>query len=352
MKRIILTGGGSAGHVTANLALLPSLMNNGWEVHYIGTENGIENSIVSKDKVTYHSIRTGKLRRYFDFRNFIDPFNVIIGIIQSYIILRKLKPSIVFAKGGFVSLPVIVSSWALGIPAITHEGDVSLGLANKLSLPFIRKICVSFEETLQYVGRKGVYTGLPVRKEILGGNVDKGFQICDFEQDKPIILVMGGSQGSRNINRLLRESLVDILPHFNVIHICGKGNIDMTFDHRGYRQFEYLTDELPHVFAVSDITISRSGTASVFEILALKKPAIFIPLTTNASRGEQLLNAGSFERNGLSKVLQEHEITKQRLYEEILDLYKNRDVYIGNMKKYQIPNSIDEIMKLICEIAE
>lgn len=351
MKKIVLTGGGSAGHVTANLALLPKLLEAGWEVHYIGTEKGMENAIVPKDLVYYHTIKAGKLRRYFDIKNFADPFNVILGIIQSFLILRKIKPSIVFAKGGYVSLPVIVSSWLLRIPAITHEGDVTIGLANKLALPFVKKICVSFKETLKYSGKKGIYTSLPIRKEILEGNPSSGKDICKFISDKPVILIMGGSQGSRNINKLLRDSLDNILPKFNIVHICGNGNVDLSLNKEGYCQLEYLKDALPHIFAISDIFISRAGTASVFEILALKKPALLVPLTTNASRGEQLLNARTFEKNGFSKVLLENEIASDKLIQEIVELYEKRNIFVENMLKSEVPDSVEEIFRLINELA-
>lgn len=349
MKRIVLTGGGTAGHITANLALLPGLLNDGWEVHYIGTEKGIENTIVPKDKVVYHAIRAGKLRRYFDLKNFIDPFNVLLGILQSLLILWKLKPSIVFAKGGFVSLPVIVGAWALRIPVITHEGDVSLGLANKLSLHFVKKICVTFEETLKLAGKKGVYTGVPIRKEILEGDRGKGSEICGFSEDKPVILVIGGSQGAVRINRAVRDCLGELSHKFNIVHVCGKGNVDMSLDTASYKQFEYLKDELPHVFAASDIIISRAGCASVFEILALRKPALLIPLSTNASRGEQVFNARSFEKKGFSKVLLESEITKEGLCGSINDLYENRKMYMDNMKNSRVPDAVGEIMRLINE---
>ncbi|MFZ5989100.1 MAG: undecaprenyldiphospho-muramoylpentapeptide beta-N-acetylglucosaminyltransferase [Bacillota bacterium] len=345
-KVIVLTGGGSAGHVTPNLAILERLLEKGWKVHYIGTEKGIESSIVPKDKVLFHTIKAGKLRRYFDIKNFTDPFNVLAGAAKSFFILRKIKPSVVFAKGGFVSLPVIFSAWLLGIPAITHEGDVSLGLANKLSLFFVKKVCVSFKETLESVGGKCVYTGLPVRKEILHGNAEQGYEFCNLKDDKPVILIMGGSQGSRRINDLIVKSLPQILSKFNVVHICGKGNMNHSVKYDGYRQFEYIGEELPHIFAISSVVVSRSGTSAIFEILSLKKPSVLIPLMVG-SRGEQVLNARNFEKSNFARMISENNITTEEFCSTLHEVYENRQFFIDNMMHADVPDSIEVILDVI-----
>lgn len=352
MKRIVLTGGGTAGHVIPNLALIDELLDQGWEIHYIGSYNGIERSLIPSDKIKYHAVRTGKLRRYFDLKNFTDPFNVLAGAVQSFLLLRKLKPSVIFAKGGFVSVPVIYAAWLLRIPSITHEGDMSLGLANKLCLPFVKKICTSFPETAKKLSKsKAVYTGLPIRKEVTGGNRELGIKICGFSDSHPVILAMGGSLGSLNVNRNIRGILPELLKDFQVVHICGKGNTDPAFDGmERYRQFEFLRDELPHVFKAADIVISRAGTNSVFELLKMRKPCLFIPLSTSASRGEQVLNAEFVERNNFGKMLTENNMNKDRLISEITCLYKQKEVYIENMAKCVLPDGTDEILKLINQI--
>ena len=354
MKRIVLTGGGSGGHVNANLALIPELLSNGWEIYYIGSKSGIESKIVPRDSVEYYSIRTGKLRRYFDIKNFIDPFNVLIGIFQAFRILRRLKPSVIFSKGGFVSLPVVVAGWLNRIPIIIHEGDTTIGLANKLSFPFSRKICTSFEETIKRLPeKKACFTRMPIRNEVIKGDRKEGYRICGFKDDVPVVMVVGGSLGATSINNNIRTILPKLLESFQVLHICGKGSIDSELNGlKGYKQFEYIQEELPHIFAMADIIVSRAGTNSVFEILALKKAALLIPLPTKTSRGEQLLNAETFRNRGFSKVLLEEEFTEERLLDEILDLFNQRDKFVQNMNNVTYPDGIVEIMKLINEYGD
>lgn len=351
MKRIILTGGGSAGHVNANIALIPELIEQGWEIHYIGTKNGMEAGIVPADKVQYHAIRAGKLRRYFDIKNFIDPFNVLIGAIQSFAIIRRLKPSVIFSKGGFVSLPVVLAGWLNRVPVIIHEGDTSIGLANKLSFPFAKKVCVAFPETMEKLPKdKACFTGMPVRRELFDGNREQGLKICCFSNQLPVVMVVGGSQGSANINRNIRAILPKLLGTFQVVHICGNGNLDTKLgDMKGYKQFEYIKDDLPNIFAMADVVISRAGTNSVFELLALKKPALLIPLSTNASRGEQITNAKSFENQGFSKVLLESDLTGERLYSDIFEVYRQKEGMTNKMSNALYLDSIKEIMKIILQ---
>ncbi|MDP4115659.1 MAG: undecaprenyldiphospho-muramoylpentapeptide beta-N-acetylglucosaminyltransferase [Bacteroidota bacterium] len=351
--KIVLTGGGTAGHVMPNLALVDELSGIGYEIHYIGSRNGIERSIVTSHNIKYHSVRTGKLRRYFDLKNFIDPFNIIIGIIQSFILIRKIKPVLIFSKGGFVAVPVIIGAWLNRIPSITHEGDISVGLANKLCLPFVKKICTAFQETTRNLPQsKAVYTGLPIRKMLLNGSKELGCKICGFSESSPVILVMGGSLGSLNINKNIRNILPELLKSFQVVHICGKGNVDNNLEGTaGYKQFEFIGEELPHILAAADIAISRAGTNSVFELITLTKVCLFIPLSTSASRGEQVLTAKFMERTALGKMLTENNLTRDSLLSEIEDLYKNRETYIRNLNNFHLPNGTAEIIKLISEIA-
>lgn len=349
MKRIVLTGGGSAGHVTPNLALIPELIEEGWEVHYIGTSDGIEKSIIPADRVTYHAISAGKLRRYFNIRNFTDPFRVLYGMVQAAVLIKRLSPKVVFSKGGFVSVPVVIGGWLNRVPVIIHESDITPGLANKLASPFATNICTNFPEASKnFSERKAAYTGTPIRKEILYGDFDKGLRICGFEKNKPVVMVMGGSLGSKKLNRLVREILPRLLKDFQVVHICGKGNVDKNLEGtNGYRQFEYISDEQPHIFKIASLIISRAGANSIFEFLVLKLPNILIPLSAKSSRGDQILNAKSFENMGFSKVLMEDDIDGDILYNAILELYKKRNNYIENMSKKNIPDGTKEIMRLI-----
>ncbi|NMA84161.1 MAG: undecaprenyldiphospho-muramoylpentapeptide beta-N-acetylglucosaminyltransferase [Epulopiscium sp.] len=349
MKRIILTGGGTAGHVTPNIALIPHLQKEGWDIHYIGSENGIEKRLIEPLKIPYYGIASGKLRRYIDIKNFTDPFRVLKGSTEAIGLIKELKPSIVFSKGGFVSAPVVFAGWANRVPVIIHESDITPGLANKLSIPFSTQICANFPETLQHLPKnKGVLTGTPIRQELFQGDPEKGRKLCNFDNEKPVLLMMGGSQGSIKINQNLRDALSELLLHFQVVHLCGKGNLEPSLQsQKGYQQFEYLQEELPHVFALADIILSRAGANAIFELVALKKPHLLIPLSLQSSRGDQIQNAKSFQSRGYSKVLQEEELTPYRLTQEIKDLYKNRQQYIDNMKNSNLTEGIQKVMEQI-----
>jgi UDP-N-acetylglucosamine--N-acetylmuramyl-(pentapeptide) pyrophosphoryl-undecaprenol N-acetylglucosamine transferase len=351
-KKIILTGGGTAGHVMVNAALIPKLKAQGWNIAYIGSYQGIEREIIAKiDSVPYFPISTGKLRRYFDWNNFKDPFKVLKGTWQAYRIIQKEKPDVIFSKGGFVSVPVIIGAWLSGVPAIIHESDITPGLANKIAMPFATKICVTFPETMRYVKEeKGVYVGAVVREELRQGNADKGRQICQFEKGKPVLLAMGGSLGSKRINDALRANLQTLLADFQIVHICGKGNVDAKLaNEKGYKQFEYVHEELPHLLAMADIVLSRAGANSIFEFLALRKPMLLIPLSKEASRGDQILNARSFEKSGYAKVLLEEELTNESLLKAIYHLYQDRQKYIDHMNKSEANDALNKLLALINE---
>lgn len=349
--KIIMTGGGTAGHVTPNLALVPSLKEKGFEIKYIGSKDGIEKEIIKKSDIPYFEISSGKLRRYFDVKNFSDPFKVLKGIIDAKRILNKEKPDVIFSKGGFVAVPVVIAAYLKNIPVVAHESDITPGLANKLSAPFCTKLCVTFRESLKFVKEdKGVLTGSPIRKEILKGNKNKGKELCNFTDEKEILLIMGGSLGSKAINREIRKNLELLLKEFNIIHICGKDNLDTTLlNKKGYKQFEYVTEELPNLMKASDYIVSRAGANSIFEFLELKKPTLLIPLSKKASRGDQILNANSFKNEGYSLVLEEEELQKDVLYKKIIELKSKKSELIKAMDKGNAKNSIDCIINVILE---
>lgn len=326
MKRIVLTGGGTAGHVSPNQALIPHLAREGWEIHYIGTKTGIERTLIEPiPGVTYHAVSTGKLRRYFDLKNFTDPFRVIAGAFQSFSIIRKLKPSIVFSKGGFVSVPVVVGAALCGVPVVMHESDITPGLANKLCKPFSKAICTTFPECTKLLGAKAVDTGTPLRAQIFSGTREKGLALAGFDGSKPVLMMIGGSLGAQSVNAILRESLPELTKKFDVLHVCGKGNLVPELSAMaGYRQFEYLTDELPNAFACADILLSRAGSNSLSEILALKKPALLIPY--HSGRGDQVLNANSLKARGLAHVMIQSELTAASLVPAIDALWEERDL--------------------------
>lgn len=350
-KKIIMTGGGTAGHVTPNIALMPKLKELGYEIQYIGTENGIERKLIEEEKIKYHIISSGKLRRYFDIKNFTDPFKVIKGVFEAKSIIKKEKPDIVFSKGGFVSVPVVLGAYFNKIPIIIHESDITPGLANKISMPYATKICVTFEEAMEHINKnKAVLTGSPIRNELFKGSRIKAKEFCGFEDNKPVILVTGGSLGSRIINECVRESLEGLLKNFNVIHLCGKGNLEKSLKVvEGYAQFEYIKEELSDLMQLADIVISRAGSNTIFELLALKKPNILIPLSAKASRGDQILNANSFKKSGYSKVIEEENLNALNLLEAIEEVNINKATYIENMSKSKQRDSLGKIVSLIEE---
>ena len=347
--KIIMTGGGSAGHVTPNLALVPELKKLDYEVQYIGTKDGIERGIIKKENIKYHTISSGKLRRYFDLKNFTDPFKVIKGVFQSITIMKKEKPNIVFSKGGFVSVPVVMAAHFCHVPVVAHESDITPGLANKIAAPYCDKVCVTFPESIKNIkGDKAILTGTPIRQELFKGNKANGLHICGFKGDKAVILVIGGSLGSKVINDQVRGILKELLKVYDVIHICGKNNIDSNLlKLNGYKQFDYVSDELPHLMQAADIVISRAGANVIFELLALKKPNILIPLSKKSSRGDQILNAASFKKAGYSIVIQEEKLNAETLKNKISELYINRKNYIDKMNSSTARDAVDNIIGLI-----
>ena len=354
MKKIILTGGGTAGHVTPNIALLPGLREADFDITYIGSYNGIEKQLLKEQKIPYYGISSGKLRRYFDIKNFSDPLKVIKGFGQSIRLMRKLKPDIVFSKGGFVSVPVILAAKFCHVPSIIHESDLTPGLANKLAIPNAAKVCCNFPETLKYLPEeKAVLTGSPIRSELLTGNKENARRLCGFTKEKPVLFIVGGSSGSKFINDTIRGLLPELLKTYQVIHMCGKGNIEAALDRTaGYKQFEYIGKELNDIFALADLVISRAGANSICELLALHKPNILIPLSANASRGDQILNAQSFEKQGFSVVIEEEIITPDKLLNIINETYKNKDRYVAAMQQSSTLNSVEKIITLIKETAK
>ena len=350
MKKIVMTGGGTAGHGTPIIALMPALRKEGYEISYIGSYDGIEKRLIEEQNVPYYGISSGKLRRYFDLKNFSDPFKVIKGYGQSIKLLKKLKPDVVFSKGGFVSVPVVLAAKHCKIPAIIHESDLTPGLANKLAIPGATKVCCNFPETLRYLPtEKAVLTGSPIRQELLHGNPENARKLCNFDQDeKPVILIIGGSLGSKAINAAIRELLPQLLDNYHIIHLCGKGNLDASCnDKKGYVQFEYANKELADLFALSDLVISRAGANAICELLALRKPNILIPLSAAASRGDQILNANSFKASGYSYVLEEENLNANTLSEAIRYVFENKTSYISAMEKNGGQHSIDTIVELI-----
>ncbi|MBR6771581.1 MAG: undecaprenyldiphospho-muramoylpentapeptide beta-N-acetylglucosaminyltransferase [Lachnospiraceae bacterium] len=351
-KRIVLTGGGTAGHVTPNIALIPKLRELDYEIYYMGSYEGIERKLIADFDIPYYGIATGKLRRYLDIKNFTDIFRILKGYNEARKYLKEIHPDIIFSKGGFVSVPVVRAADSLHIPCIIHESDMTPGLANKLCLPVARKICCNFPETIQMLPEgKAVLTGSPIREELSKGNRIAAYDLCKFTSNKPVIMVIGGSLGAEAINKTVREALPKLLDDFQVVHLCGKDKVDnLMLNIRGYKQFEYVKTELKDIFAMADLVISRAGANSICELLALKKPNLLIPLPAHSSRGDQILNARSFESQGFSMVIDEDYLTENLLVEKIHELYFTRQTYIDAMGESNQLNSIRTITNLLDEM--
>lgn len=350
-KKIVLTGGGTAGHVTPNLALIPELKKAGYEITYIGSYDGIEKKLMADAGIPYYGVSTGKLRRYLDPKNFSDPFRILKGYAEAKKLIRKIKPDVVFSKGGFVSVPVVRAAASKRVPCIIHESDITPGLANKLCIPVAKKICCNFPETLKYLPEdKAVLTGTPIRSELSEGSRKKGLEMCGFNDEKPVVMIIGGSQGAASVNKIVRSTLPKLLEKYQILHVCGKDKMDnLLLSEPGYKQFEYLSDELKDAFAAADVVVSRAGANSICELLALRKPNLLIPLPAASSRGDQLLNADSFASQGFSLVIREEDLDEKSFLNSLEDLYTNRQTYIDAMNKSNQMQPTLTILHLIQE---
>lgn len=353
LRNIVLTGGGTPGHVTPNIALIEALQPQGCHIEYIGSTDGVEKKIISELNIPYHAIRCGKLRRYFSWQNFLDPFNVLIGLWQAFWLLRRLRPQVVFSKGGFVALPVVVAAHLNRIPVVAHESDMSPGLANRLSFPFVNRICVTFASAKEHFKQqnKVCVTGTPLRQALFHGDKQKGLEVCGFTTNKPCIMVMGGGQGSHAINQAVRHALSELTRQFNVIHLCGPKKVDLDLAlHDGYCQFEYVSAELPDLFAASDLIVSRSGANSLSEILALAKPHVLIPLSKQASRGDQIQNASYFAKQGISVVLEEEKLDATSLVVAIERAWADRKAAEVKMHSLKIQSGTNNVLAVLEQI--
>lgn len=348
MKRIVLTGGGTAGHVTPHLALLPGLLDKGYEVHYIGTESGIERQVMALPGVTYHVIDSGKLRRYFDWKNFSDPFRVIRGALQASRVIKQLKPSVCFSKGGFVGVPVVFAAWRHKVPVLCHESDLTPGLANRISAKMAVRVACTFPECARALGSKGILTGTPLRPQLFSGSPAQGLKAAGFMGDKPVLLMMGGSQGAQSVNKCLRGALDGILPLMDVFHLCGKGNLDPQLEGKpGYFQIEFMNEDLPHALACADLVLSRAGANALCEFQALKKPMLLIPLPRSSSRGDQILNAKSYEARGLAHVLPQENLNVDALVGALKRLQQNAPQLRAALEKAPPADGTQSVMDLI-----
>ncbi len=352
MKKIVLTGGGTLGHVTPHLALIPHLQKAGYEIHYIGTEKGMERAkMESVPGIVYHAVKSGKLRRYFSWQNFVDPFKVIAGAFQSAALMGKIKPDVVFSKGGFVAVPVVFGAWLHRIPVVCHESDLTPGLANKLCKPFARRIATTFPECAKALGDKAEAVGTPLRPELFSGSRARGLSLLHFDGVKPVLLMMGGSSGAQAVNKALREALPQLTPVFDVAHICGKGNLDASLEGtKGYTQVEFMDAELPDALACADLVLSRAGSNALMEFQALCKPLLLVPYPKGASRGDQILNAQSLEKRGLCRVLLQENMTAETLTKALMQTWADREKLREAVKQAPPADGTQRLLELIEEV--
>ena len=355
--KILFTGGGTAGHVTPNVALIEQFKKDGWDCVYVGSTRGIEKEIIGRLNIPYNAIASGKLRRYFAWQNFIDPLFISIGILQSLLVCLRERPEIVFSKGGFVAVPVVFAAWICRIPVICHESDVTPGLANKLCFPFARKICVNFGETKQYLSTGSVHpdrvtvTGTPVRKSLLEGNAGRGKQFLGIDGSKPIILVFGGSLGAKVINQQVRNVIASLTEKFVIVHVTGSGNTDDSFDSTPhYIQKEFLADEFGDVLAAASLVIARAGANTIYELLVTRKPHILIPLSASASRGDQLDNARTFAAAGYSVMIEEDDLSDELFLSEVGKVFARRLQITGKLADYEVRDSVTIISDLVKDV--
>lgn len=338
MSKIAFTGGGTVGHVSVNLSLIPTALEKGHQVFYIGSKNGIEREMIESQlsNIKYYPISSGKLRRYLSFENAKDVFKVLKGILDALRVLKKEKPDLLFSKGGFVSVPVVIAARSLNIPTIIHESDLTPGLANKISLKFSKKIYTTFEDTLKYLPKdKADFVGATIREDLKEGNQQKGYEITGFDSDKKVLLVMGGSLGSKKLNDIIRENLEALLHDYQIIHLTGHGLVDESYKQKGYIQYEFVKEELTHLLSITDTVVSRAGSNAIYEFLTLRIPMLLIPLGLDQSRGDQIDNAKYFESKGYGKMIPEDQLTQFKLLEQLKQIESHRTDITHQMESYK-----------------
>ncbi len=344
MSCIVLTGGGTAGHCTPNLALIPYLKNNFDKIYYIGSENGMEKNIIEKENITYFSVPCVKLKREISLDNLKIPFTLIKGIKKAKNILNEIKPDVIFSKGGYVALPVVLAA-NKKIPVISHESDFTMGLANKISSKFSQKVITSFPDTEK--NKKNVlYLGSPIRNLVKNVNKSEALKFFNFTLDKPILLVMGGSLGAKKINQTFEKCIKTLLNDFQIIHICGKGNFNKNLNFNGYYQAEFLNN-IGYAYKVASVVVSRAGANSLFELMLLQIPSVIIPLPKGVSRGDQILNAKYFHSLGLCDYLSQEDLTPQSLTKSIYNAYSSRFFLKKSFSNCPVTDKSREISSLL-----
>jgi UDP-N-acetylglucosamine--N-acetylmuramyl-(pentapeptide) pyrophosphoryl-undecaprenol N-acetylglucosamine transferase len=346
-KRILLTGGGSAGHVTPNLALIDALTAEGWEVHYAGSADGIERRLVEGKVSAYHVVPVGKLRRYFSWENARDLFRVMHGLWVGWRIVGRLRPRVIFSKGGFVSVPAVVGGALRGIPVLAHESDFSPGLATRLVAPFVTTVCTTFRETCVPRARQLRFVGSPLRPALWAGDRTRGLTFLGFSGKRPVLLVVGGSLGATALNAALRSRLAALTARYDIVHLCGAGKEDPALEGPAYRQFAYLDDAYGDVLAAADRVVSRAGANGLFELLALRKISLLVPLGRGASRGDQLENSAWATAQGYALTVNEAALEGEGLDQALAALDAQAPTLAEALGRFEVPDALAEVMALL-----
>lgn len=358
-KTIVFTGGGSGGHVFPAFAIIEALkeINEDCDFHWIGSKKGIEKELVLRHgNIKYHSIPSGKLRRYFSFRNFTDLFAIFFGLLKSRRILKKIRPTMLFSKGGFVTVPPVYAAKSLKIKIFTHDSDLDPGLATKLNGRVADKILVPYDESLKFFSSKlkakCVVSGNPVRKDIYNGDRKKGLEIIGSDGTKPVLFVMGGSLGAESINKLILNNLDEITSRFYVIHQMGGKNFIAT-KKSGYKPVDFIHEGMADIMAASDLALCRAGANSLWEFATSETPMILLPLIVGA-RGDQVRNSRVFDNLGCSITLSEDEQKDENFinrFIEITDNYSHLKEMAKSSRKLREINCSEKIASMISQEA-
>ncbi len=351
-KLIFMAGGGTAGHINPNLALVEPLQKAGYRVEYLGQKNEMEYPLVTAAGLSFHEVASGRLHRSINPDTLLTPFRIIKGVWQAIRAIRKEKPALIFCKGGFACVPVAIAGKLTGTKVILHESDLTPGLANKLCAPFASMICVTFEQTLQHLPKeKTVFTGTPIRASLKNGNREKGFELTGLDPaGKPVLMVVGGSQGAGALNDVVGDNLEALLEDYQIVHLYG-GEISgyVPKEAAGYFALGYAKDEMADLFAMTDLVLSRAGANAINEFLLLQLPSILVPLPLTVSRGDQILNAQHFEEKGFSYVLPQEKLDLQSLQEALKHVQEHREEYLSAMGASTAKNGTAAVVKVILE---
>lgn len=357
--KILLTGGGTGGHLVPLLSIISEIKKRDAEAEFlfVGPKSDF-NDVLKADNIEVREISAGKIRRYFSWENFSDIFRILVGTDQALFYILRFKPDVVFSKGGFGAVPVVWAAWLLRIPVMSHESDTVPGLANKLIGKWATKIFVAFPEAEKHFQKnKVIISGNPIRKDILSGDRRKAQDFFGFNEKLPVLLVFGGSQGAQHINDILFKALPNLLPDFQVIHICGTKNFEEIkqktsglelANKERYKVYPYLGEEMKDAFALADFVVSRAGANSLSEIIALEKLSLIIPLSS-AANNHQYYNAKYFADQKMVLMAEEKDLDIDEFISKLKELRERKNELVENLRKYNFSSGDKSPEEIIAE---